>query len=150
MNGDAKFRVYNRCKYDIGVNFMNGQQFNIAAGSFIRMSVDDILYIEGTSKRKIFSSKMLVAVSDNGEDLTLEEVGGYTDTYAAAHLNDEEIMEMLDKPTKAVAEWLESIEDQEELFSIYKVSQNMDLPKSKLKLIQSKVPTQDVLADHED
>ena len=65
-------------------------------------------------------------------------------------MTDEEIMEMLDKPTKAVAEWLESIEDQEELFSIYKVSQNMDLPKSKLKLIQSKVPTQDVLADHED
>lgn len=150
MNGDAKFRVYNRCKFDIGVNFMNGLQFNIAAGSFIRMSVDDILFIEVNSKRKVFSSKMLVAVNEDGEDLTLEEIGGYTDTYADAHLNDEEIMEQLDKPTKAVAEWIERIEDPEELFHIYEVSKTMDLPKSKLKLIQAKVPAHDVLADHED
>ena len=77
MDGDKKFRVFNRCKYDIGVNLMSGQQPNIKAGSFVMLSVNDILYIESTSKRKIFSAKMLVAVDENGKDVELEELGGF-------------------------------------------------------------------------
>lgn len=150
MDGDKKFRVFNRCKYDIGVNLMSGQQPNIKAGSFIMLSVNDILYIESTSKRKIFSAKMLVAVDDNGKDIELEELGGYPDPYSPPHLNDEEIVDRLNKSAKAIAAWLNDIEEPEELHAVFEVAKTMDLPASKLKVIQAKMPSKDVLEDNDE
>ena len=149
MDGDKKYRVYNRCKYDIGVNLLSGIQVNIISGSFVVLTVNDILYIEGTSKRKIFSAKMLVPVDDNNKDIDLENLGGYTDAYATPHLNDEEIEEKLSKSAKTLAAWLDTIEEPEELHAIYEVAKNMDLPASKLKVLQAKLPNKDMLEDDE-
>ena len=149
MDGDKKFRVYNRCKYDIGVNLLSGQQANISAGNFIRLSVDDILHIEGTSKRKIFSAKMLVAVDDNNNDIDLETLGGYPDSYATPHLNDDEIEDKLSKSVKAMSAWLNTIEEPEELHAIFEVAKRMDLTASKLKVLQAKMPTKDMLEEDE-
>ena len=149
MDGDKKFRVFNRCKYDIGVNLMSGQQPNIKAGSFIMLSVNDILYIESTSKRKIFSAKMLVAVDENNNDVSLDELGGYPDEYTTPHLNDEEIVDRLSKSAKSISAWLQEVEEPEELHAIFEVAKTMDLPASKLKVIQAKMPTKDVLEDIE-
>lgn len=149
MDGDKKFRVYNRCKYDIGVNLMSGLQANIASGSFIVLTVNDILHIESTSKRKIFSAKMLVPVDDNNNDLDLETLGGYPDAYAAPHLNDEEIEEKLSRSAKAISAWLETIEEPEELHAIFEVAKRMDLTASKLKVLQAKMPTKDMLEEDE-
>ena len=150
MDGDKKFRVFNRCKYDIGVNLMSGQQPNIKAGSFVMLSVNDILYIESTSKRKIFSAKMLVAVDENGKDVELEELGGFPDPYSLPHLNDEEIVDKLSKSAKVIAAWLKDIEEPEELHAIFEVAKTLDLPASKLKVIQAKMPSKDVLEDDEE
>ena len=149
MDGDKKFRVYNRCKYDIGVNLMSGQQTNIIAGTFIMLTVNDILYIESTSKRKIFSAKMLVPVDENNKDLDLETLGGFSDPYSVPHLNDEEIREKLNKSAKAIDAWLKTIEEAEELHAIFKVAIGMDLPASKLKVIQAKMPNKDLLEEDE-
>lgn len=149
MDGDKKLRVYNRCKYDIGVNLMSGQQANIIAGSFIKISVDDILYIESTSKRKVFSAKMLVAVDENDKDVSLDELGGFNDAYATPHLSDEEIIEKLNKSAKSISAWLQEIEEPEELHAIFEVAKSLDLQASKLKVIQQKMPTKDVLESDE-
>ena len=99
MNGLQVFRVYNRCGYDIGVTLSNGLQPVIKAGSFLPITVNDILYLESIAmgKKKPFSSKELVAVSDDGKDLTLEDLGGYTDSYSEKHFGEEEISAMLKK-----------------------------------------------------
>ena len=144
-----KYRVYNRCKYDIGVNLLSGQQANIAAGNFIILSVNDILYIEGLSKRKVFSAKMLVPVDENNKDVALEDLGGYPDTYATPHLSDEEIVDKLGKSAKSIGAWLETIEQPEELHAVYKVAKELDLPASKLKVLQAKMPTKDMLEEDE-
>lgn len=149
MDGDKKLRVYNRCKYDIGVHLMSGQQPNIKAGSFIMLSVNDIMYIESTSKRKIFSARMLVAVDDNNKDINFEELGGYTDEYATPHLSDEEIVDRLNKSAKAISVWLNEIDEPEELHAILEVAKTLDLPASKLKVIKNKMPNKDVLEDDE-
>ena len=149
MDGDKKLRVYNRCKYDIGVNLLSGQQANIAAGNFIRLSVDDILYIEGLSKRKIFSAKMLVPVDENNNELNLEQLGGYIDTFTTPHLSDDEIIDKLGKSAKTISTWLDTVEEPEELHAIYKVAKGLDLPASKLKILQAKMPTKDMLEDDE-
>lgn len=39
------YRVYNKCKYDIGLNLANNNmQVNIIPGSFRPLSADDILF----------------------------------------------------------------------------------------------------------
>ena len=150
INGDTKFRVYNRCNYDIGVTLSSGLQPNIRKDSFLPLSVDDILYIESIAQgRKPFSSKMLVAVDNEGKDLTLEDLGGYSDPYAEVHYDEEEIIKNLEKPYKAVENWLKKIEDPIELHAIAITAKKIDLPGSKLKLVQAKVPNIDLL-DMED
>ncbi len=146
MDGTTRIRVYNRCNYDIGVTLTSGQKPNIRKGSFLPLSVDDILYIESIARgRKPFSSKELVPVSNDGKDLTLEDLGGYTDTYAEQHFSKEEIEANLKKPFKAVENWLKKIDDPVELHAIGEVADAMDLPGSKLKLIQAKIPNVDLL-----
>lgn len=150
MDGEKRFRVYNRCKHDIGVTLTSGQQPNIKAGSFLPLTVNDILYIESIcTKRKFFSAKMLVPVSDDGKDLSLEDLGGYVDEDSLPHMNDEEIISGLKKPFKAFESWLNKIEDPEELHAVYMVARTMDLPASKLKVLKAKAPNKDWLGEDE-
>lgn len=145
MDGAKVFRVYNRCGYDIGITLTSGIKPVIRAGSFLPMSVNDILYLESIArgKKKPFSSKELVPVSDDGKDLTLEDLGGYTDTYSEKHFGEEEISANLKKSAKQVEVWLAGIEDMIELHTIMEVAVKMDLPNSKMKLIKAKLPDAD-------
>lgn len=149
MDGNQRYKVVNKCKYDIGVNLMSGQSVNIPAGGFIKITVDDILYIESIChKRKFFSAGMLIPMTDDGKELTLEQIGGYTDTYTQEnqkHLSDEEIMVQLKKPNKALEAWAKKIEDRSELDTVIAVAKKADIPMSKLKILQALAPDRDIL-----
>lgn len=150
MNGNQMFRIANKCKYDIGVPLMNGQGVNIPAGSnYIKLSIDDILRIEGMChKRKVFSAGMLVPMSDEGKELTLEDIGGYSDAYTVEnqrHLSDEEIKENLKKNFKAFEAWVNKIEDPTEIDAVIAVAKANDVSMSKLKVLQARVPDKDIL-----
>lgn len=149
MDGMKMFRVYNRCGYDVGIALTSGQQPIIRAGSFLPMTVNDILYLESIArgKKKPFSSKELVPVSDDGKDLTLEDIGGYTDTYSEKHYSKDEISANLKKSAKQIEAWLDGIEDLIELHTIRDVAEAMDLPNSKMKLVKAKLPEGNVFDD---
>lgn len=148
MDGMKMFRVYNRCNYDIGITLTSGQQPIIRTGSFLPLTVNDILYLESIARgRRPFSSGELAIVSDDGKDLTLEDLGGYTDTYTAKHYSKEEIMTTLKKPAKQIETWLEGIDDPVELYAIAEIAHEMDLPNSKMKLITAKVPDPDLFSE---
>ena len=147
MNGDIRYRVFNRCNHDIGIYVSNGQQsLNIKAGGFVMLSVNDILYVESIcNDKKFFSSKMLVAVDNDGKDLTLEEIGGFTDGSSQVHHSLDEIQENLNKSLAAFKEWIAGIDDPVEIHEIWTVGEQMDLPASKLKVLKAKMPNKDLL-----
>lgn len=148
MDGNKVFRVFNRCNYDIGVTLTSGQQPNIRRGSFLPLSVNDILYIESIARRRRpFSSGELVAVTDEGKDLRLEDLGGYEDTYTTKHFSKDEISANLRKSAKQVDAWLSTIDDPVELHAIREVAEEMDLPSSKLRILQEKMPDIDLLRE---
>lgn len=151
INGDARYRVYNRCHHAIGVYVNNGQQsINIKPGSFAVLSVNDILYIESIcNHKKFFSARMLVPVDDNGKDLSLEEIGGFTDESTEVHYNAKEIEANLKKPFATFKSWINSIEDPVEINAIWEVGKKMNLSANKLKVLNTKMPNRDLLEEEE-
>ena len=145
MDTNNMLQVYNTANFDIGVTLSSTQQRVIRHGSFIPMSIDDILYIESNCRSKPFSSKRFVIKDRNNKEYTLEELGGFTDPYVKQHFDADEIAANLNKSAKHIATWLEGIEDPVELDAIGEMAIQMDLPRSKLKLIQAKVPNKDML-----
>ena len=149
INGDARYRVYNRCNHAIGVYVNNGQQsLNIKPGSFAVLSVNDILYIESIcNRKKFFSAKMLVPVDDSGKDLTLEAIGGFTDESTNVHHSASEIETNLKKSLNSFKSWINNIDDPVELHEIWEVGKDMDLPASKLKILNAKMPNRNLLEE---
>ena len=151
MDGTTLFRVYNRTNYDIGITLTSGQKPVIRANSFLPLSVNDILYIESTALRsKPFSAKILVAEDDNHKEMSLEDLGGYTDPYTEKHYDVDEITAQLEKSAKSIANWIKDIENPVELDAIRAIAEQMDLPGSKLKIIQAKVPNRNLLEPDEE
>lgn len=143
---ETLYRVYNRCKHDIGVMKQNGIGVNIKAGGFQMLSANDIAFIESNcASVKYFSQKMLVPVDDDGNDVPLRQVHIPEYDEAFVHMNDVEITAALKGSLKKIEEWLNNIDDPAELHAIYKVAQELDLPASKLKLLSTKMPNKDWL-----
>ena len=146
MNGEQRYRVWNKCKYDIGVTLINGQQLNIKAGSFQLLTVNDILFIESIcNSTKFFSAKMLVPIDNAGKEIPLDELGLYVDENTVTHMDDSEIEAMLKKSVKQIETWLNNIEDMAELHAIFEVAKKLDLSASKLRLLNTKMPYHDWL-----
>lgn len=151
MDMTKMYRLYNRCVYDIGVTLPNGQSPNIKPGGFILVNAFDIMHIDSVCNRvKFISAKMLVPVDDEGHDLTLEQLGGYTDTSTPVHLSNNEISTMLKKSNKQIEAWLNDIDDPAELHAIFEAAKNMDLSSSKLRILNAKMPTKDWLGSEEE
>lgn len=141
----TRYRVFNRCKYDIGVTLTSGMQVNIRPGMFQLMTDDDIMMIETSCRdKRFFSQKMLVPTDKTGKDIPLEMIGIVEDK-EHEHKSDEDIIAALKQPVKKFEAWLDGITDEEELHGIYEVAKGIDLPKSKLTILNDKMPNKDWL-----
>ena len=115
-----------------------------------KISVDDIIYIEENCRSKPFSAKLFSIKDDEGKEYTLDDIGGYTDPYVEKHHDTDEIAANLSKSVKHITSWLSEINDAVELDLIREVAEQMDLPASKLKVIQAKIPNRNLLDTDEE
>lgn len=145
---DIRYRVKNMCRYDIGVKTVNGLSMMIAAGSFQMMTADDIAYVESIcTVNKFFSKRMLVPYDNMGNEVPLDKLGMYVAEDEVQHLDDATITMMLKQTPKKIEAWLADINDPAELDAISTVAKTMDLTASKLKVINAKMPHNDILDD---
>lgn len=145
---DIRYRVKNMCRYDIGVQTTNGLRLMIAAGSFQLMTADDIAYVESIcTVNKFFSKRMLVPYDSMGNEVPLDKLGMYVAEDEVQHLDDATITTMLKQAPKKIEAWLADIDDPAELDAISTVAKSMDLTASKLKVINAKMPHNDILDD---
>lgn len=145
---EVRYRVVNECKYDIGVKLMNGQQVVIKSHSFQMLTLDDINFIESICvENKFFAKKMLVVYDETGKPVEFEKIGMFVEEDPFPHLNDDEIAALLKQSTKKIEEWLNGVNDPAELHGIFEVAKTMDLPASKLKVLNAKMPEKDIIGE---
>ena len=151
MDNNAMFSIYNNTNYDIGITLSTTQQRVVRAGTPLPfIPAEEIIFIESNAACKPFSSKMLLIKDSNNKEVSLEDIGGFTDPYAEKHFSPDEIAANLEKSAKYIANWLSEIEDPIELDAIREMANKMDLPASKLKVIQAKLPNRNMLEPDEE
>lgn len=144
---EQRYRVANKCKYDIGIMLPSGQQAVVRAGSFQMLTADDISFIETQcSHTKFFAKRMLVPYDSQGKEVPMDQVGMFVEPDPNPHMDDNELETMLKQPVKKMEAWINEIEDPAELHAIYDVAKKMDLPASKLKILSAKIPEKDFLS----
>ena len=140
------YKVRNDQNYDIGVVCENGNQKNIRAHSFALLTMDDIQYIESIAPlTKFFGSGKLTVEDGNGNPVRLDYLMIEEAPKEERVLTEEEITACLKKSAKQMESWLNGIEDPVQLHAIYTVATGMDLPASKLKILNAKMPSKDWL-----
>lgn len=143
---EPKFRTYNRCNYDIGIRLENGREVNIKPGSFALLTAADIEYVDSICQgKKFIASKMLVPVDTAGNEIDLASLCSIVVDEAEEVLTEDAITAALKKSVKQIQAWIDSIDDPVELHSIYQIASQMDLPASKLKILNAKMPNKDWL-----
>lgn len=145
------YRVENRCKYDIGVRLVNGTFRNVEAGSFMPLTVDDIMFIEGLcKKKKYFTQRYLVPVDEYGKDVPMDQLGLVKAKNAVAHLDEAEISAALKQSPAKIEKWLDQFSDPVELDEICEIAKSLDLPMNKVKVLKAKCPNKDWLGQDDE
>lgn len=135
-----KIRVYNPRKYDIGLVLQSGMERVIHPGSFTPMSRDDIEYAASMAPALFEGEKQLRL-----EDRALAVQLGFVQDESEPVFDAEEIRKKLGMRNPQVKAWLESIQEGYLLDAICDVAATMDLPASKLQLLQDRIPEREFL-----
>ena len=146
---DQRYRVTNKCKFDIGVKLPTGLDVIINAGSFQLMTADDIVFIESIcNETKFFAKRMLVVYDQDGKEVPFDKLGAFIEEDEHPHYSDEEIENMLKSSVTKIKSWISAIEDPVELHAVAEVAKKMDLTSGKLKVLQEKMPNVDFIGDN--
>ena len=135
-----KIRVYNPRKYAIGVILQNGTERSILPGSFALLTKDDIEYLASIAPA-LFEGEKQLRLDDRNLAVDL----GFVESVDQSVLDDEEIRKNLGQRASSVKAWLDSIHEAYLLDAICDVADQMDLPASKLQLLQERMPEREFL-----
>lgn len=109
---EKRYRVINKCPYDIGIFLQNGQAPVVRPGQPVLLTADDIMYVNSQCvTTKVFDAKMLVAYDDDGTELDLEKIGMWVDKDVPQHATDDEVRNILKGTPKKIEAFVADIED---------------------------------------
>lgn len=132
---NEKIRLVNQTRYDIGVRLMNGVERAIRAGSFTLVSKDDVEYLYSIAP-SLFNMPSQLLVQ---EEETISELG-IADSVAEATVTKEQMRKILTGKVALLKEWLDEERAPFELEIMAEVAKEIDLPASKMALLNKKLP----------
>lgn len=135
-----KTRVYNQRKYDVGMILQNGAERVVHPGSFILLSRDEIEYLASIAPALFDGEKQLRL-----EDRALAAQLGFVDDAQAETLDADVIRKKLNQRAPQLRAWLDGVAEPYLLDAICDVAAEMDLPASKLQLLQERMPGREFL-----
>lgn len=135
-----KIRVYNPRKFAIGLTLANGTERTVLPGSYTLLSKEDIEHLASFAPA-LFQDEKLLRIEDR--NLTVEL--GFIDNIEKPVLDEEEIRKNLGQRVGQVKAWLDGIHEAYLLDAICDVAAQMDLPASKLQLLQERMPEREFL-----
>ena len=135
-----KTRVYNQRKYDVGLLLQNGSERVIHSGSFTLLSRDDIEYLISIAPA-LFEGEKQLSIEDRALAVQL----GVIDSAQAEQMDAETIRKKLGLRAGQLKTWLDGIAEPYLLDAIYDVAMTMDLPASKLQLLQERMPDREFI-----
>lgn len=135
-----KVRVRNVSTYDIGIRAINGIEHNIKAGLFIPMNRDDVEYNMALAP-KLFEAPPQLIVED-------EELNNIMGVDVASEICDKAVAEKyLKGAANKLKAWLTENNKPNVLEVVFKTAKEMDLPASKIKILQEFMPNRDFMGE---
>ena len=131
----TKYRVNNPLKFSIGVRHCNGTECAILPKSFTMMTIEEIEYLASIAPKLFVGEKMLRL-----EDRELAVALGFIDSVDTPVFDETEIRRRLNQRVPEIREWLNGIEEDFLIDMICDVADKMDLPVSKMRLLQERMP----------
>ena len=135
-----KIRVNNPRKFAIGVILQNGTERAILPGSFVMLEKEDIEYLASVAPM-LFEGEKQLRLADRNLAVEL----GFIESTEQPVLDSEEIRRNLSQRVGQVKAWLDGIHEAYLLDAICDVAAQMDLPASKLQLLQERMPEREFL-----
>ena len=136
----TKYRVNNPLKSCIGVIYFNGIECTIHPKSFTMMTLEEIEYLASIAPKLFMGEKMLRL-----EDRELAAALGFIDSVDTPVFDETEIRRHLNQRVPEIQEWLNGIEEDFLIDMVCDVADKMDLPVSKMRLLQERMPTRYLL-----
>lgn len=135
-----KIRVYNPRKFAIGLTLANGTERTVLPGSYTLLSKEDIEHLASFAPA-LFQDEKLLRIEDRSLSVEL----GFIDDFDKPVMDEEEIRKNLGQRVSQVKTWLDGISEAYLLDVICDVASTMDLPASKLQLLQERMPEREFL-----
>ena len=135
-----KIKVYNARKYAVGLVLQNGAERVILPSSFALLTRDDIEYAGAIAPQLFVGEKQLYL-----EDRELAAQLGFIDDSTTPTMDAEAIKKKLGLRPAQVKAWLDTVQEGYLLDAICDVAATMDLPASKLQLLQDRLPEREFL-----
>lgn len=126
MSGD-KIKIKNPNSWDVGINYMNGVEFNIKAGSVFYIPSDELDVL--ASKCKLFQKKHLIILDEDFDKSSLNIQDDF--------MEDKDILDKMKKNNATLKKFLEqNIENVGMKKRVFNIAKELDLVASKIKMIE--------------
>lgn len=132
----------NRRKFAVGLILQNGSERSVMPGSFVMLSRDEIEYLASIAPKLFEGEKMLQL-----EDRAVAVEMGFIESAEQPVMDEDEIRKRLSQRVPQLKAWLATVQEGYLLDAICDVADKMDLPASKLQLLQERMPERNFLGN---
>lgn len=135
-----KMKVYNDRKYPVGLILQNGLERVVHSASYTLLSRDEIEFVASNAPR-LFEGERQLRLEDRETAAQM----GFIESAETPVMDDAEIRKKLSLRTNQLKAWLDGVSEPYLLDAIYDVAMTMDLPVSKLQLLQERMPDKEFI-----